>query len=137
MTMPDATIKRVDEMETFYEGLVTRARAELGVTSWGMQVFDLPPSWGQYPNHHHGEGGDGDPGQEEVYIPLGGSATLVLDRERHELEPGVWARVGIDQLRQLLPGPEGFRYLALGGTPGKTFEPPAWTELGAPPPGSQ
>jgi len=137
MTMPDATIKRVDEMETFYEGLVTRARAELGVTSWGMQVFDLPPSWAQYPNHHHGEGGDGDPGQEEVYIPLGGSPALVLDRERHELEPGVWARVGIDQLRQLLPGPEGFRYLALGGTPGKTFEPPAWTELGAPPPGSQ
>ena len=131
--MTDATVKRVDEMESFYDGLVTRARAELGVSSWGMQIFDLPPNFDQYPNHHHGEGG-GDPGQEEVYIPLAGSATLVLNGERHELEPGVWARVGIEQLRQLLPGPNGFRYIAIGGTPGKAFEPPPWTELGAPPP---
>ena len=42
--MPDATIKRVDEMETFYDGLVTRVRAELGVTSWGMQLFNYPAS---------------------------------------------------------------------------------------------
>jgi hypothetical protein len=131
--MPDATIKRLDEMESFYDGLVTRARAELGVTSWGMQVFDLPPHFDQYPNHHHGDGG-GDPGQEEVYIPLAGSATLVLDGEQHRLEPGVWARVGIAQLRRLVPDQEGFRYIALGGTPGKTFVPPAWTELGAAPP---
>src|SRR2546422_11233220 len=89
--MPDATIKRLDEMESFYDGLVTRARAELGVTSWGIQVFDLPPHFDQYPNHHHGEG-TGDPGQEEVYIPLAGSATLVLDGEQHRLEAGAWAR---------------------------------------------
>ena len=72
--MADATIKRLDQMESFYDGLVTRARAELGVKSWGMQVFDLPPGFDRYPNHHHGEGA-GDPGQEEVYIPLAGSAT--------------------------------------------------------------
>src|SRR5437899_9660858 len=105
--MPDATIKRLEEMESFYDGLVTRARAELGVTSWGIQVFDLPPHFDQYPNHHHGEG-TGDPGQEEVYIPLAGSATLVLDGEQHRLEAGVWARVGIAQLRRLLPGEDGF-----------------------------
>jgi len=131
--MPDATIKRLEEMESVYDGLVTRARAELGVTSWGMQVFDLPPHFDQYPNHHHGDGA-GDPGQEEVYIPLAGSATLVLDAEQHRLEPGVWARVGITQLRRLVPHEDGFRYIALGGTPGKTFVPPTWTELGAAPP---
>src|SRR5712691_2810851 len=131
--MADATIKRLDEMESFYDGLVLRARASLGVSSWGMQVFNLPPNFDEYPNHHHGDGA-GDPGQEEVYVPLAGSATLVLDGERQELEPGVWARVGITQLRQLVPGPEGFRYLAIGGTPGKAFVPPSWTELGAAPP---
>ncbi len=131
--MIDATIARMDEMESFYDGLVLRARATLGVTSWGMQVFNLPPHFDHYPNHHHGDGAV-DPGQEEVYIPLAGSATLVLDDERHELEPGVWARVGISQLRRLLPGPDGFRYLALGGTPRKAFVPPDWTELGAAPP---
>jgi hypothetical protein len=131
--MPDATIRRLDQMETFYDGMVTRARAELGVTSWGMQVFALPPKFDQYPNHHHGEGA-GDPGQEEVYIPLAGSAKLLLDGEERVLAPGVWARIGIDQHRQLIPGEDGFRYIALGGTPGRAFVPPEWTELGPSPP---
>jgi hypothetical protein len=131
--MPDATIKRVDEMETFYDGMVTRARAELGVTSWGMQVFNFPPGFDGYPNHNHEEGAV-DPGQEEVYVPFAGSATLHLDGEEHQLEPGVWARVGIAQLRRLVPGPEGIRLIVIGGTPGKAFVPPAWTELGAAPP---
>ena len=131
--MTDATIKRVDEMETFYEGMVTRARAELGVQSWGMQVFDFPPAWDGYPNHHHAEGAV-DPGQEELYMPLAGSATLHLDGEKHRLEPGIWARVGIAQPRRLMPGPEGVQLVVIGGTPGKAFVPPAWTELGAAPP---
>jgi quercetin dioxygenase-like cupin family protein len=131
--MPDATIKRVDEMETFYDGMVTRVRAELGVTSWGMQLFNFPPGFDGYPNHNHAEGAV-DPGQEELYVPLAGSATLQLDGEEHRLEPGIWARVGIGQLRRLVPGPDGVRLVVIGGTPGKAFVPPAWTELGADPP---
>src|SRR6266508_3058841 len=76
----------------------------------------------------------GDPGQEEVYIPLTGWATLHLNGEEQRLEPGTWARVGIEQLRQIVPGPEGFQYIAIGGAPGAAFVPPAWTELGAAPP---
>jgi len=129
----DATIKRIDEMESFYDGMVTRARAELGVTSWGMQVFNFPAGFDQYPNHHHGEGAV-DPGQEELYIPLAGSAELQLNGERHGLELGLWARVGVAQLRRLIPGPNGLQCLVIGGTPGKAFVPPTWTELGAAPP---
>jgi hypothetical protein len=131
--MPDATIKRLEEMESFYDGLVVRARAALGVTSWGMQVFNLPPGFDQYPNHHHGDGAV-DPGQEELYIPLAGSAVLQLNGDEHELEPGVWARVGMAQLRRLVPGPDGLHCVVIGGTPGRLFVPPAWTELGAAPP---
>jgi hypothetical protein len=131
--MADATVKRVDEMETFYDGLVTRARAELGVTSWGMQLFDYPPGFDAYPNHNHAEGAV-DPGQEEVYLPLAGSVTLHIDDQQHALEPGVWARVGMNQLRRLVPGDDGLKVVVLGGTPGKAFVPPAWTELGAAPP---
>jgi len=131
--MPDATIKRVDEMETFYDGMVTRARASLGVTSWGMQLFNFPPGFDGYPNHNHADGAV-DPGHEELYVPLAGSATLHLDGEEHRIEPGVWARVGVTQLRRLVPGAEGVRLVVIGGTPGKAFEAPAWTELGAAPP---
>ncbi len=131
--MADATIKSLDEMESFYAGMVVRARAALGITAWGMQVFNFPPGFDQYPNHHHGDGAV-DPGQEELYVPLAGSADLLLNDERHRLEPGVWARVGISQLRRIVPGGEGLRCLVVGGTPGKAFVPPVWTELGASPP---
>jgi hypothetical protein len=130
--MPDVTVKSIEDMEAIHGGLARRARAELGVTAWGMQVLTLPPDWDRYPNHHHGADAF-DPDQEEVYIPLSGGATLIADGAEFELLPGTMARVGPDQLRQIRPGPEGIRLVALGGTPG-VFNPGAWTELGADPP---
>jgi hypothetical protein len=79
--MPDVTVKSIDEMEAIYGGLARRARAELGVTAWGMQVFTLPPDWDGYPNHNHSSEAF-DPNQEEVYIPLSGAATLVAPESR-------------------------------------------------------
>ena len=63
--MPDVTLKSIDDMEAIYGGLARRARAELGVTAWGMQVLTLPPDWDGYPNHNHGSEAF-DPNQEEV-----------------------------------------------------------------------
>ena len=131
--MTDATIKGIDEMESFYDGMVTRARAELGVTSWGMQVFTFPAGFDQYPNHHHGEGAV-DPGQEELYIPLAGSAELQLNGERHGLEPGVWARVGVSQLRRLIPGPGASNASSSAALQAGRSCRRRWTELGAAPP---
>jgi hypothetical protein len=65
---------------------------------------------------------------------LAGSADLLLNGEQHGLEPGVWARVGISQLRRIVPGSDGLQCLVIGGAPGRIFVPPAWTELGAAPP---
>ena len=110
-------MKAIDEMETIYDGIARRARAELGVTAWGMQVMTLPPDWDGYPDHAH-DAGTEEAGQEEVYIPLAGSATLVAGGERFELRPGVMVRVGAAQRRQILPGPEGIRFVALGGVVG-------------------
>ena len=104
--MPDVTVKAIDEMETLFDGVARRARAELGVTAWGMQVMTLPPDWDGYPNHEHGPGAE-EAGQEEVYIPLTGSATLVADDETFELRPGVMARVAPQQRRRILPGRTG------------------------------
>jgi len=110
-----------------------RARAELGVTAWGMQVLTLPPNWDGYPLHNHSAEST-DPNQEEVYVPLEGSATLLVDSHEYELRPGVMARLGPGQLRKLVPGDDGLCVLALGGIPG-SFAPSGWTEVGAPPPG--
>jgi len=132
--MIDVTVAAFDEMEPIYDGLARRARATLGVTSVGMQVFTLPPNWDGYPNHDHGEMAI-DPNQEEVYIPVEGSAQLVADGERFELRPGMMARVGPSQKRQILPGSEGIRFIALGGAPG-AFTASPWWELGGPVPGA-
>jgi hypothetical protein len=132
--MADVTLKAIDEMEPIYGGLARRARAELGVTAWGMQVFTLPPGWDGYPNHNHGSQAF-DPNQEEVYIPLSGAAaaTLIADNREFELRTGTMARVGPDQLRRIVPGADGIRFVAIGGSAG-AFTPGSWTELGADPP---
>jgi hypothetical protein len=128
----DVTVAAIDDMEPIHGGVVRRARATLGVSAWGMQVLTLPPHWDGYPDHNH-DADAFDPNQEEVYIPLSGSATLVTDEHRFELVPGVMARLGPEQRRRIIPGPEGIRLVALGGRP-QAFDAPGWTELGAPPP---
>jgi hypothetical protein len=128
--MPDVTWKAIDEMETLYGGIARRARAELGVSAWGMQVMTLPPAWDGYPDHEHGPDTE-EAGQEEVYVPLAGSGTLLADGEAFALRPGVMVRVGPQQRRTIVPGADGLRFLALGGIVG-SHRPSPWTELGGP-----
>lgn len=124
--MTDVTYAIIDEMEPIFEGLARRARAELGVTAWGMQVMTLPPNWDGYPNHNHDATTD-EAGQEAVYIPLDGLAVLVADAQRFELRPGVMVRLGAEQRRQILPGDAEIRLIALGGVTG-VHHPSPWTE---------
>ena len=128
--MADLTVASFEEMESLYDGIALRARATLGVSAFGMQVMTLPANWDGYPNHRH-DGRVEDANQEEVYIPLEGSATLVAGDQRVELRPGMMARVGPEQRRRILPGPDGVRFVALGGVPG-SFAASPWTELGGP-----
>src|SRR5712692_3367270 len=113
------TVKRIDDMEAIFGGSFRRAGAELGVESFGMQVFDMPPNFENYPEHDHGQDG-----QEEVYVVLRGSGAFEVDSERV-------LRVAAGTKRKLLPGPEGIRVLALGGVPGKLYERPEPFKLGA------
>jgi hypothetical protein len=132
--MADCTVKRTEEMETIFDGIVHRARASLGASSLGMQVMQFPAGWEGYPNHDHlnDSSDQNDLGQEEIYIAIEGSATLLVDGDEHVLERGVLARVGPEQKRRIVPGPEGFSMVAVGGRPGEAYKPPAWTELGGP-----
>jgi mannose-6-phosphate isomerase-like protein (cupin superfamily) len=127
--MADYTAKKIDEMEAIYGGGFKRARAELGVESFGMQVLDIPAGYEDYPEHNHDE-----TGQEEVYLVLRGSAEIEIEGERITLDPETVVRVGAGTKRKIHPGAQGVRVLALGGTPGKVYEAPENTKLGAPDP---
>ena len=129
--MANYAVKRIDEMEAVFGGAFKRARAELGVESFGMQVLDMPAQTGdRYPEHDHGEDG-----QEEVYVVLGGSADFDIDGERVHVEPETAVRVAPTTKRQIHPGPDGVRILAVGGVPGGPYQAPEFTDLGGPEPG--
>jgi mannose-6-phosphate isomerase-like protein (cupin superfamily) len=130
--MPDYTVKRIDEMEAIYGGAFKRARAELGVESFGMQIMDLPPNLDQYPEHDHSEDE-----QEEVYMPLRGSGEIEIEGERIPIDPDTMVRVAPGVKRKIWPGDEGLRLLALGGCAGKAYEAPDITKLGEPDPLAQ
>ena len=130
--MADVTVESAENMEALFGGLFVRARASLGVSSFGMQVENMPANHEAYPEHAHEEDG-----QEEVYTVLTGSAQLEADGQKWDLTPGVFARVGPNQKRKISTGSEPCSLLAIGGTPGKAYEAPAVTELGGPVPGAE
>ncbi len=90
--MPEQTITTqlgVEDGERFQ-----RLRAELGVGSFGLNHVVLQPGQrGRIHAHEH---------QEEVYIVLEGTLTLIVDGVTYELKPGGVARVAPDSRRQLV-----------------------------------
>jgi mannose-6-phosphate isomerase-like protein (cupin superfamily) len=127
--MANCTVKRIDEMEAVYAGAFKRARAELGVEAFGMQVMDLPPNLDQFPEHDHSSDG-----QEEVYLVLRGSAEIDVEGERIPLDTETMIRVPSGVSRKIYTGEEPARILAIGGVPGQRYEPPDISKLGEPDP---
>jgi mannose-6-phosphate isomerase-like protein (cupin superfamily) len=133
--MSDYTVKRLDEMQSLYDGGFVLCRASLGVKSFGLQLLDVPPGWAGPEHMHEGMTGDmaavANDGQEEVYVGLEGSAVLKLGDAEVELEPGVMVRVGPTQMRQVLTRDKPAKLLAIGGMPGAAYNAPGFTELPA------
>jgi uncharacterized cupin superfamily protein len=106
-------------------------RRQLGVTSFGINQLVLEPRQ-RSRIHRHAQ-------QEEVYLVLDGTLTLLVEREEHVLARGELVRVAPDVRRQLVNrGPDRVVLLALGGAgehvgrDGEAFT--SWEdERGAPP----
>jgi len=127
--MSDYTVKKIDEMEAVFLGAFKRARAELGVESFGLQVIDMPPNFDNYPEHDHAEDG-----QEEVFMAIHGGGEIEIAGERFPLDPEHMARVASGVKRKVWPGAEGIRMVIVGGVPGGTYEAPDVSKLGEPDP---
>jgi mannose-6-phosphate isomerase-like protein (cupin superfamily) len=127
--MSNYAVRNIDEMEAVFRGAFKRARAELGVESFGMQVIDMPPSYENYPEHDHMHDN-----QEEVFIVMRGGGEIEIEGERFPLDSNNVARVGPETKRKVWPGPEGIRLVVLGGVPGQLYEAPDLTKLGEPDP---
>jgi uncharacterized cupin superfamily protein len=104
-----------------------RLRAELGVTTFGLNLIRLQPGQrGRIHRHLH---------QEEAYLVLEGTLTLLVEDEPRELGRGDLARVAPDVRRQLANrGGDPLLLLAIGGAnehegrDGRAYE--SWDEQG-------
>jgi catechol 2,3-dioxygenase-like lactoylglutathione lyase family enzyme len=128
----DFTHVGIDELkavEGFLEGFTfRRAGTQMGVTPFGVSIIDMPAETTGYPEHDHSSQGPGNPpahqlGQEEVYTALRGSAEVEIDGHRYKLDADHIIRVGPTARRKILPGPDGVRLLAIGGFPGRAYDP--------------
>ena len=79
------TILHRDDFER--TGKWSLARRSLGVSSFGMNVVDLQP--GEKIPEHDELGRD----QEEVFVVLSGSPTIVIDGREHQTRTGTFVRV--------------------------------------------
>jgi hypothetical protein len=131
--MADVSHVRIDEIDPidFLEGFAFRPAGDvLDVKPFGLSIIDMPPETTDYPEHDHASEGPGNPpahqlGQEEVYIALRGSADVLVDGTRYPLDGDHVVRVGPTGRRKILPGPDGVRLLAIGGYPGRVYDPAA------------
>jgi uncharacterized cupin superfamily protein len=85
-----------------------RLRQELGLSTFGLNLIRLRPGQrGRIHRHLH---------QEEAYLVVEGTLTLVVEDEPRELRRGDLARVGPEVRRQLVNrGDEPLLLLAIGG----------------------
>jgi len=108
--MSDYTAKRIVRWRPPRGGFV-KARAELGVTAFGMQVIQLPPDYSDYPSTTRGERpGGGLPADRRLRLDE-------IDGERVNLDQETFVRVGPEPRRKLYAGSEGLRILVIGGCP--------------------
>jgi hypothetical protein len=114
----DVTVKRLDDMKAYGQGVFVTVGHELGISSFGINVERWPADCDQHPEHDEAEAG-----QEEIYLPLSGSCYLIADGEEFRLEPGTFARVGPTQRRRIITRQEPVDLLCLGGVPGEPFRP--------------
>lgn len=122
--MGEVVRKAVEEID-YYKGehaipgiRFRSAGRELGVRAWGMNVIEIEAGCEKYPEHDHVKDG-----QEEVYVVLRGSGTLNASTGPVALEAGVLVHVPADVKRKIVPGADGIAVLAIGGAPGKAYEP--------------
>jgi uncharacterized cupin superfamily protein len=96
-------------------------RRTLGVRAFGLNVVEIAP--GEQIPEHDESGRD----QEEVFLVLSGSPTLVIDGEEHPVSAGTFARLDPEHARTVRnDGGVATSVLIVSAPRSSGFEPMAW-----------
>ena len=110
---------RGDDLERTGNGSLVRR--SLGITSFGVNLVDIPPGEG-IPEHN-----ETDRDQEELFVVLSGSALLVIDGERIPAPAGTMARLDPEPRRTVVnEGDEVASVLIVSAPRSSGYEPLGW-----------
>lgn len=113
------TIAQRDDLEQI--GSWSLVRRTLGITSFGVNVVEIAP--GATIPEHDELARD----QEELFVVLRGTATLVVDGEDHPAPAGTYARLDPEHLRTVRnDGDEPAEVLIVSAPRTSGYEPMEW-----------
>ena len=104
-------------------------RAIFGITSFGITAW-TGQEVGERIINEHDEADENDR-SEELYLVTQGRAVFELDGERRDAPAGTFVYVEPDVKRTAFAEEAGTTIVAIGGVPGKAYEPSGW-EVWAP-----
>jgi hypothetical protein len=127
--MSGYAVAQLDEIDEVDDGRCPwrPVRHHLGITAFGVNAWTGHDAGDRIINEHD----ETDDGNEELYLVLRGRAVFELDGERLDAPAGTCVFVRSDVKRTAFAEEPGTTIFALGGTPGKAYEPHGW-ELWAP-----
>ena len=123
--MSEYTVAHLDEIEEITDGREPwrPVRQHFGIMSFGVTSWTGPAAGDRIINEHDEAEEDAD---EELYLVQAGRARFELDGNSVDAPAGtfVFARPGVK--RTAFAEEPGTTIIALGGTPGKAYEPSGW-----------
>ena len=128
--MSGYAVARLDEIDELDDGRCPYrpVRHHFGITSFGINAWTARAAGDRIINEHDE---DEDDGNEELYLVTAGRATFELDGERVDAPAGTFVSVPPGVTRTAFAEEPGTTILAVGGTPGRAYQPHGW-ELWSP-----
>jgi hypothetical protein len=129
--MSNYAVARLEEIDEISDGRAFSrpVRHHFGIRSFGVNAWTGHEKGDRIINEHD-ESDEGDP-QEELYLVQEGRARFELEGERIDAPAGTFVYVRPGVKRTAFAEERGTTIVALGGTPGKAYEPSGY-EVWAP-----
>jgi tetratricopeptide (TPR) repeat protein len=126
----DYKVAHLDEIDEVNDGRCPwrPVRHHFGITSFGVNTWTGGEAGDRIINEH--DESDGEDADEELYFVQRGRATFELDGERLNAPAGTFVFVRPSVKRTAFAQEPGTTIVAVGGTPGKAYEPFGWEVWG-------